>query len=83
MLVLTRKPAPKNPTTPAPLEDTVLLRHRVTGETLTVKLVRAYGAHSIRLGFEAGDDWNIIRGEIDGRVQLAAQPPRPAEAATA
>lgn len=52
MLVLARK-----------LNERVILRHKATGEEVTVVVVKA--DKSIRLGFQASRDWDIVRSEID------------------
>lgn len=52
MLVLARK-----------RNEKVILRHKTTGEEVTVVVVKA--DKSIRLGFQASSDWNIVRSEID------------------
>lgn len=42
--------------------EKVILRHRATGDRIEVMVVRA--THSVRLGFEAGQHWEIIREEL-------------------
>jgi carbon storage regulator CsrA len=54
MLVLSRK-----------LNEAVVLEHKVTKERIRVTVSRLAHSHdSIRLGFEAGSDWNIVREEL-------------------
>lgn len=72
MLALTRK---KN--------EKVILRHKATGVQIVVALVDTRGAKHIRLGFDAPQDWEIIRGELLASWNVVSSPTMPAEAATA
>lgn len=60
MLVLSRKPG-----------ERVLLRH-TSGEEIRLTNIRV-GPNSVRLGIEAGRDWDIVREELlqEGRAPVA------------
>lgn len=61
MLVLGRYPS-----------ETLVMRHAITGEVITVMLVTC--GNQPRIGIEAAKEWRIVRGEL-----LDDEQPTPAE----